>query len=339
MDVSTNKSAFKRMSAKFLAVGVGTLLLGFASVASAQNFPNRAVRIVVPFPPGNASDVAARAMADKLAQRIGQPVVVENKAGAAGAIGAEFVARSAPDGYTLMMTSLSPMVISPHINKSIPYDPLKNFVAVARIGYTGMILVVPTNFPVNSVSDLVTYARNNPGKLSYASVGAGTLSMLTMEVFKKHTGLNILHVPYKGSGQAMTDVIGGTVPLMFDGMTSSYAHVKAGKLKALATSSASRSELAPEIPTLKETGVSVLQNMSVDGWVAIFAPTGTPANILNYLNQEIGKILQDPDFKKRANNSSLDVFTPATPAQVDEFVRNDHARWKAVIDPLKLEGN
>jgi len=202
-----------------------------------------------------------------------------------------------------------------------------------------MILVVPTNFPVNTVADLVTYARNNPGKLSYASVGAGTLSMLTMEVFKKYTGLNILHVPYKGSGQAMTDVIGGTVPMMFDGMTSSYAHVKAGRLKALATSAGTRSELAPEIPTLRETGVSVLQNMSVDGWVAIFAPTGTPANVLNYLNQEIAKILQDPDFKKRANSSSLDVFTPATPAQVDEFVRNDHARWKAVIDPLKLEGN
>jgi len=316
-----------------------TASLVFAGTVAAQDFPTRAVRIVVPFPPGNASDVGARSIADKLSQRLGQPVVVENRAGAAGAIGAEHVAKSKPDGYTLMMTSLSPMVISPHINKALPYDPFRDFVPVARIGFTGMILVVPVNFPANSVNELITYARNNPGKLSYASVGAGTLSMLTMEVFKKHTGLDILHVPYKGSGQAMTDVIAGTVPMMFDGMTSSYAHVKSGKLKALATSTGTRSELAPEIPTLRESGLSVLQNTSVYGWVAIFAPTGTPPRIVNQLNQEINRILVDPDFKKRANGQSLDVFTPATPAQVMDFVKGDHAQWGAVIEPLKLQNN
>ena len=156
-----------------------------------QAFPNKAVRIVVPFPPGNASDVAARALSDKLSQRLGQPVIIDNKAGAAGALGADFVAKAAPDGYTLMITSLSPMVISPHINKKLPYDALKDFVPVARIGYTSMIMVVPTNFPVNTVPELLAYAKNNPGKLNYASVGAGTLSMLTMEVFKKSTNSDI----------------------------------------------------------------------------------------------------------------------------------------------------
>ena len=307
--------------------------------AWAQAFPNKVVRIVVPFPPGNASDVAARALSDKLSQRLGQPVIVENKGGAAGAVGAEFVAKAAPDGYTLMITSLSPIVISPHINKKLPYDALKDFVPVARIGYTGMILVVPTNFPVNTVPELLAYAKNNPGKLDYASVGAGTLSMLTMEVFKKSTNTDIQHVPYKGSAQAMTDLIGGTIPLMFDGMTSSYSHVKAGKLKALAISAAKRSELAPEIPTLRETGITSLLDVSVDGWTGIFAPQGTPVAVVNFLNQEINKVLEDPEFKKRANGQSLDVYTPSTPAQFTDYVKTEYNRWSDIIKPLKIEAN
>ena len=307
--------------------------------AWAQAFPNKVVRIVVPFPPGNASDVAARALSDKLSQRLGQPVIVENKGGAAGAVGAEFVAKAAPDGYTLMITSLSPIVISPHINKKLPYDALKDFIPVARIGYTGMILVVPINFPVNTVPELLAYAKNNPGKLDYASVGAGTLSMLTMEVFKKSTNTDIQHVPYKGSAQAMTDLIGGTIPLMFDGMTSSYSHVKAGKLKALAISAAKRSELAPEIPTLRETGITSLLDVSVDGWTGIFAPQGTPVAVVNFLNQEINKVLEDPEFKKRANGQSLDVYAPSTPAQFTDYVKSEYNRWSDIIKPLKIEAN
>ncbi len=322
-----------------LPILAGASLLLAAPAAIAQGFPSKTVRLVVPFPPGNASDVAARALADKLGQRIGQTVIVENKAGAAGAVGAEFVAKSAPDGHTLMITSLSPIVISPHINKTLPYDALKDFVPVARVGYTGMILVVPTSFPVNTVPELIAYAKNNPGKLSYASVGAGTLSMLTMEVFKKSTQLDILHVPYKGSAQAMTDLIGGTVPLMFDGMTSSYTHVKSGRLKALAISASKRSELAPEIPTLRDTGIGSLLDVSVDAWTGVFAPTGTPAAVVNYLNQEINKVLEDPQFKRRANGQSLDVYAPASPAQFLDYVRSEHTRWANVIKPLNLEGN
>ena len=304
-----------------------------------QAFPNKTVRIVVPFPPGNASDVAARALSDKLSQRLGQPVIIDNKAGAAGALGADFVAKAAPDGYTLMITSLSPMVISPHINKKLPYDALKDFVPVARIGYTSMIMVVPTNFPVNTVPELLAYAKNNPGKLNYASVGAGTLSMLTMEVFKKSTNSDIMHVPYKGSAQAMTDLIGGTIPLMVDGMTSSYSHVKAGKLKALAVFASKRTELAPEIPTLRETGIPSLFDVTVDGWTGIFAPQGTPVAVVNFLNQEINKVLEDPEFKKRANGQSLDVYTPSTPAQFTDYVRSEYNRWSAVIKPLQIEVN
>jgi tripartite-type tricarboxylate transporter receptor subunit TctC len=210
---------------------------------------------------------------------------------------------------------------------------------VARIGYTSMIMVVPTNFPVNTVPELLAYAKNNPGKLNYASVGAGTLSMLTMEVFKKSTNSDIMHVPYKGSAQAMTDLIGGTIPLMVDGMTSSYSHVKAGKLKALAVFASKRTELAPEIPTLRETGIPSLFDVTVDGWTGIFAPQGTPVAVVNFLNQEINKVLEDPEFKKRANGQSLDVYTPSTPAQFTDYVRSEYNRWSAVIKPLQIEVN
>ena len=331
-----NANSSRRWFTPGLLLAVCALSLPGGSVWG-QAFPNKAVRIVVPFPPGNASDVAARALSDKLSQRLGQPVIIDNKAGAAGALGADFVAKAAPDGYTLMITSLSPIVISPHINKKLPYDALKDFVPVARIGYTSMILVVPTNFPVNTVPELLAYAKNNPGKLNYASVGAGTLSMLTMEVFKKSTNTDIMHVPYKGSAQAMTDLIGGTIPLMVDGMTSSYSHVKAGKLKALAIFASKRTELAPEIPTLRETGIPSLFDVTVDGWTGIFAPQGTPVAVVNFLNQEINKVLEDPEFKKRANGQSLDVYGPSTPAQFTDYVKSEYNRWGAVIKPLQIE--
>ena len=331
-----NANSSRRWFTPGLLLAVCALSLSGGSVWG-QAFPNKAVRIVVPFPPGNASDVAARALSDKLSQRLGQPVIIDNKAGAAGALGADFVAKAAPDGYTLMITSLSPIVISPHINKKLPYDALKDFVPVARIGYTSMILVVPTNFPVNTVPELLAYAKNNPGKLNYASVGAGTLSMLTMEVFKKSTNTDIMHVPYKGSAQAMTDLIGGTIPLMVDGMTSSYSHVKAGKLKALAIFASKRTELAPEIPTLRETGIPSLFDVTVDGWTGIFAPQGTPVAVVNFLNQEINKVLEDPEFKKRANGQSLDVYGPSTPAQFTDYVKSEYNRWSAVIKPLQIE--
>jgi tripartite-type tricarboxylate transporter receptor subunit TctC len=161
--------------------------------------------------------------------------------------------------------------------------------------------------------------------------------MLTMEVFKKSTNTDIMHVPYKGSAQAMTDLIGGTIPLMVDGMTSSYSHVKAGKLKALAIFASKRTELAPEIPTLRETGIPSLFDVTVDGWTGIFAPQGTPVAVVNFLNQEINKVLEDPEFKKRANGQSLDVYTPSTPTQFTDYVKSEYNRWGAVIKPLQIE--
>ena len=319
-----------------IAALAATLAL-FSGAAGAQVWPTKAIRIIVPFPPGNASDVAARALADRMAQRLGQSVIVENRAGAQGAIGVEAVAKAPADGHTLLITSLSPLVITPHVSKNLPYDPLRDLAPVARIGWTSMILVAPPSFPANSVQELIAYGRANPGKLSYASLGAGTISMLTMEVFKQATGLDILHVPYKGSAQATTDLIGGLVPLMFDGMTSSYGHVKNGKLKALATSATKRSVLAPEIPTLAESGISGLKDLGVEGWTGMLAPAGTPAAIVERLNAEVNLILEQADFKTRVNGQNLDVYAPSSAARFGAFMRNEHAHWGAAVRPLKLD--
>ncbi len=264
-------------------------------------------------------------------------MVVENRAGAQGAIGVDAVAKAPPDGHTLLVSSLSPLVITPHVNRNLPYDTLRDLAPVALIGYAGMILVAPVSFPASNVQELLAYAKANPGKLSYASLGAGTISMLTMEVFKQASGLEILHVPYKGSAQALTDLIGGQVPLMFDGMTSSYAHVKSGKLKALAISATKRSALAPEIPPLAETGVSGLKDIGVEGWTALLAPAGTPKAIIDRLNAEVNQMMIDPDFKTRVNSQSLDLYAPSTPAQFNDHLRREHARWGAAVKPLKLE--
>ena len=313
------------------------LLFAAATPAPAQPWPSKPIRVIVPFPPGNAGDVTARSLSDRLSQKLGQPVVVENRAGAQGAIGVDAVAKAPPDGHTLLVSSLSPLVITPHVNQNLPYDPLRDLAPVALIGWTGMILVAPVTFPAGNVQELLAYAKANPGKLSYASLGAGTISMLTMEVFKQASGLEILHVPYKGSAQALTDLIGGQVPLMFDGMTSAYAHVKSGKLKALAISASKRSALAPEIPPLAETGVAGLKDIGVEGWTALLAPAATPKAVIDRLNAEVNQMMLDPDFKARVNSQSLDLYAPSTVAQFNDFMRREHARWGAAVKPLKIE--
>lgn len=307
------------------------------AVAQAQAWPSRPLRIIVPFPPGNAGDVAARALADRLALRLGQPVVVDNRAGAQGAIGVEAVAKAPPDGYTLLVTSLSPLAITPAINKSLPYDTLRDLAPVSQLGWTGMILVAPASFPGNSVQDVIAFVRANPGKASYASLGSGTLSMLTMEIFKQAAGIDILHVPYKGSAQALTDVIGGQIPFMFDGMTSSYGQVKAGKLKALAISTRKRSSFAPELPTLMESGIPNAKGLNVEGWTGMLAPAGTPKTVIDRLNAEVNNIISQAEFRTRVGAQSMDVYPPGSAAEFGEFLKAELAKWTQTVRPLKLE--
>ena len=246
-----------------------------AAAAQGQTYPDRPIRAVVPFPPGNASDLATRTIAEPLAKRLGQPIVVDNRPGAAGTIGADLVAKAKPDGYTLLGTS-SAFSVTPSVYRKLPYDAERDLVPVAPIGWTVMMLVASASFPVNNVQELVALLKADPGKHSYAHLGAGALSQMVMELLKQMAGVDVVGVPYKGSGQALTDLMGGQLPLMFDGLTSANPQVKAGRIKALAVSSKQRTRFAPDVPALAESGVPALKDYDVQAWTGVFAPAGTP---------------------------------------------------------------
>lgn len=307
------------------------------AAVSAQAWPARPVRIVIPFPPGNAADITARTLSERLSQRLGQGVVVDNRPGAAGFLGMEAVMKAPADGYTLLVTSLSPFVINPIMFKKLPYDPVKDYQPVALVGWTGMMLVASPSFPANSVGELVALVKANPGKHNYAHIGHGTLSHLTMEAFREATGLQIVGVPYKGSVQALTDMLGGQVPLMFDGMTSANVQVKAGKLKALAVSSPRRSVFAPNVPTLSESGVPSLKEMDVVGWTGLFAPAGIPRAIVERLNADTMAVVQSQDIKDKYAAQNLEVFPPSTPEEFAAYIRTDLAKWQRVAKAAKIE--
>ena len=314
----------------FACMAMGTASAILSVPALAQAWPSKPVRIIVPFPAGNAGDVTARTLTEPLGQRLGQAIIVDNRPGAAGNIGMEAVKKSAPDGYTLLVTSLSPLVVNPVVMKSLPYDPIKDFQPVARIGWTGLMLVANTGFPANSVQELVSMAKAAPGKYNYAHIGAGTLSHLTMELFLQAAGINVVGIPYKGSSQALTDVVGGQVPLMFDGMTSANVQVKSGKLKGLAVSSPRRSVFAPTVPTLGESGVAALKDVDVLGWTGMLGPAGMPRDIINRLNADVNAIVQTQDIRDRYAGQNLEVFPPGSADDFAAYIRIKSEKWKKV---------
>ena len=327
-------SIFSFRFALLLGALAGVLV---SSAAMAQAWPARPVRVVIPFPTGNAADITARTLSDRLGQRLGQTVLVDNRPGAAGFLGMEAVMKSAPDGYTVLVTSLSPFVINPIMFKKLPYDPVKDYQPVALVGWTGMMLVASPSFPANTVAELVALAKASPGKYNYAHIGIGTLSQLTMEAFREATGVEIIGVPYKGSVQAQTDMLGGQVPLMFDGMTTANVQVKAGKLKALAVSSPRRSIFAPGVPTLSESGLPSLREMDVVGWTGLFAPAGTPRAIVDRLNAYTMAVAQSQDIKDRFAAQNLEVFPPSAPEDFVAYIRQDMAKWQRVAKAAKIE--
>jgi tripartite-type tricarboxylate transporter receptor subunit TctC len=308
-----------------------------APLAQAQPWPSRPLRVIVPFPPGNAGDLTARTVSDRLAQRLGQPVVVDNRPGAAGVVGMEAVARATPDGYTVVVTSLSPVVIIPVLSKGLPYDPQKDFVPVARIAWTGMMLVASPSIAARNVGELITHVRANPGRLNYGHLGSGTLSQLSMELFKLSSGTDVVGVPYKGSAQALTDILGGQIQLMFDGMTSANPQVKAGKLKAFAVTSKTRSVFAPDVPTLSESGIQGLQDVEVLGWTGLLAPAGTPRPVVDRINADMNQILQQGETRERFAAQNLETFPPASAGEFGEFIRAELAKWAGVARAAKIE--
>jgi tripartite-type tricarboxylate transporter receptor subunit TctC len=318
------------------AAGMAALGAMAAGSARAQSWPTRPIRLIVPFPAGNAGDITARVMGEELSRRLGQPVVVDNRAGGSGAIGIQAVLQAPPDGYTLLVTSLSPLTIVPALNRNLPYDVERDLMPVALIGWTGMMLVATPEFPAGDLAGVIAELRANPGKHNFANVGPGTLSHLTAELFRISLGLEFEGVTYRGSGQALMDVNAGRVPLMFDGMTSSLAQARGGRVKPIAVSSARRSAFAPEVPTLAESGDARLSGFESVGWTGMLAARGTPRAVVERLNAVVNEALADPALAQRFAAQALELFPPSSPEQFADYIRADAARWQRVVREAKI---
>lgn len=313
---------------------LSALVIGLAAAGGvqAQAWPAKTVNLVVPFPAGGSTDTVARALAPRLAEKLGQPFVVDNKAGATGTIGATLVKRAAPDGHTFLVTSLGPLVIAPHLIKGMPYDALKDFDLITLAVQAPNVLVVPANSSYKTVGAVIAYEKLNPGKMSFASSGNGSSDHLTAELFWQQTGTTGTHVPYKGGAPAITDLLGGQVDASFQNINAVVQHIKSGKLRALAITSEKRSAVLPEVPTFAEAGV---QNLQVYSWQAVVAPKGLPADVRNKAHAAIVAALNDPQVKQQFVSVGFEVVGN-TPAQFAAFQQQEFARWKTVIETGKI---
>ena len=310
---------------RFLA----TLLVGFAFVgeaALAQTFPARPVRIVVPYAAGGITDIATRLVAARMAEYFGQAVIVDNRPGASAIVGSDLVAKSAPDGYTLLATSITHTVIASLIPK-LPFDPVADFAPIGMIASASSALVVNSRLPFKSVTELVDYAKANPGKLSFASGGNGALAHLSGERFKRQAGTDIVHIPYKGGGPASADLLAGHVSLFFDVLTTSLPHIRAGNVRALAVTSPERSPFLPSIPTMIESG---FPGFTASAWSALLAPAGTPRSIVDRINTELLKALQRLEVKDGLSKLATDPGG-GTPEQLTAFLAAETEKWSKVV--------
>lgn len=313
---------------------VGSLLAVSLSAAWAQGYPNKPVKLIVPFAPGGFTDVVARILGQKLSVSMGQQFVIENKAGAGSIIGTEFVAKSAPDGYTLVMVSTT-HVISPWIYKSMPYDPIKSFTTVTKLVDSPYVLLVNPKVPARNVQEFIALAKAAPDTLHYASSGNGSAQHLMGGLFVNMTGAKLRHVPYKGSAGASTDLVAGVVESSFAGVPNALAQVPQGRLKALAVTTAKRIPQLPDVPTLQEAGVP---GYEASVWLALLAPAGTPRDIVDKLNSEIGKLMASADTKKALFDAGVEV-SPSTPEAMADYMVKEMARWGKVVKDtgIKLE--
>ncbi len=317
------------MRARFLALLLAAALL--PGLASAQ-YPDRPVKLIVPFPPAGATDIVGRILAAKLGERLGQPVVVENKPGAGGSLGSAAAAKSAPDGYTLLIGTSSTHSIGPFLQK-LPYDPIRDFAPIVHVADVPNVLVVSPSLPVNSVQELIAYAKARPGKLNFASSGVGTIVHLNAELFKLVAGVDMVHVPYKGTALAIPDLANGSVSVLFDSLASVMPHIRSGKVKPLAVNAKTRQALLPGVPTLAEAGLPQFDRYT---WFGIFAPAGTPAAIVAKLNSEILEALKDPELRERFAAVGAEPGG-GTPEEFVARIRSDAARWSEVIRAAHIE--
>ena len=314
------------------AAALACLLAGVAALlptgpAHAQAYPTRAVKMVVPFPPGGSLDIAGRLIAQKLTDAWGQPVVVENRPGAGGNIGADFVAKSPADGYTILMGALSTHAVNPNLYKSMPYDAAKDFAPITLIAITPNVLVVNAASPVNSAKEFIAYAKANPGKLSFGSGSNGSAGHLAGELFKVETGTDAVHIPFKGGAPATQALLAGDTQFMFDNLANAMAQVKAGKLRALAVTTANRSPLAPDLPTMAEAG---LPGFDISTWYGFFAPAGTPPAVVAKWNAEVAKILNAPDVRAKFVADGAEP-APNSPGEFAQFIAREQAKYARIV--------
>jgi len=311
----------------FTRLMLAASLFTFATGALAQAYPSKPIKMIVPFPPAGSTDLSARAVAGKLQERLGQPVVIENKPGAGGNIGGDLAAKSPPDGYTLFVGTVGTNAINAGLYSKMPYDHLKDFASVILLSKTPNVLVVNPSLPVNSVQDLVKLAKSKPDEVTFASSGVGTSIHMSGELFKAMAGVQMTHVPYKGSGPMLIDLMSGQVNLAFDNLSAAIQHIKSGKLKALATTGSKRAPQLPDLPTIQETGLPGYDSTS---WNAIFAPAGTPKAIIDRLNKELDAILKSDETRKFLTDQGAEPGG-GTPEQLDAFVRAETVKWAKVV--------
>jgi tripartite-type tricarboxylate transporter receptor subunit TctC len=317
----------RHASVALAVAGAACLALLPVTFAHAQNYPARPVRMVVPFPPGGSLDIAGRLIARKLTDAWGQSVVVENKPGAGGNIGADFVAKSPPDGYTILLGALSTHAVNPSLYAKMPYDAAKDFAPITLIAITPNVLVVNAASPVNNVKEFIAYAKANPGKLAFGSGSNGSAGHLAGELFKVETGTDAVHVPFKGGAPATQALLAGDTQFMFDNLANAMAQVKAGKLKALAVTTAERSKLVPDLPTMAEAGLS---GFDISTWYGFFAPAGTPSAIVAKWNAEVGRILNAPDVRAKLIADGAEP-APNTPEQFAQMIARELTKYARIV--------
>ena len=317
----------------FLKHVVAALCAVLAAGALAQGaYPTKPIKIIAPVQPGGGLDLVARQVGDRLSKALGQPVIVENQSGGGGIVGSQATARAAPDGYTLMVGYVGTHGTNPAVRK-LPYDAVKDFTPIAMVGGTPNVLVVPPSVPAKTLAEFIAYVKANKGKLSYGSSGPGTLTHLAMEQLKVATNIDMVHVPYRGIGPAITDILAGNTQALFPGLAAALPHIKAGKMRPLAVTGTARHPLLPDVPTFEELGYKGFDGVQ---WYGIVGPANLPPAIVTTLNAEINKMLADPQFAERLSGEALQPM-PMTPAQFGQYMRDDIAKWTKVAKDRNIE--
>jgi tripartite-type tricarboxylate transporter receptor subunit TctC len=316
-------------------IGLAASMLSASALA--QGYPNKPIRLVVPYAAGGVSDIMGRALAQKLGELIGQPMIVENRAGAAGALGTDATAKSPPDGYTIVLSSLTAYAIAPNMNKSVTYDPVKDFSAIGGVAIAPNILTVNASAPFNTLKELVAYAKANPGKVNYASAGKASPGHLTAEYFARHAGVQMTHVPYKGNAEAIRSVLAGETHVMFTPTTGALAHVQGGRARAIGVYLTDRIAELPNVPSLDAQGIAGFDQKNLPFWYGVLVPTGTPREVIQRLNAEMLRILKDPEASQRMRAARI-FPTGSTPEEFGALIRDSYAAWGKVIRETGVKG-